>query len=154
MGICFPEHFIFLFGSMLFPLHARLGLPQLLSFGVIHCICGWPLNLVRTHFLHCSRGGERIASHNVIEDALHPLQMKHGFIFHMNKFMSFQHLPFNFLVGKLTLCYQLMTFAPWLMCSLSIPHEQIGFHVLLHLARWSWWWQFKQMKDFTTNDTQ
>ncbi len=67
--------------------------------------------------------------------------------------MSFQHLPFNFLVGELTLCYQLMTLAPWPMCSLLIPHEQIGFHMLLHLTRWSWWWWFKQMKDFTTNDS-
>lgn len=98
MGLCFPKHFIFLFGPMFSPLHTKLGLPQLLSIGVIHCICGWPLDLVRTHFLHCSHGGERIASHNVIQDAFPPLQMKHGFIFHKSKFMSFQHLPFNLFI--------------------------------------------------------
>lgn len=31
--------------------------PHLLTFGVIYCICGKPLNPTRIHFLCCSHGG-------------------------------------------------------------------------------------------------
>ncbi len=47
-------------------LYTSLGLPHPLTLGLIHYICGQPLNLVGTHFLCCSHGGEWIASHNVV----------------------------------------------------------------------------------------
>jgi hypothetical protein len=69
-----------------------------------------------------------------------------GFIFCMSKHMFFCHSSFSFLVGKLTSCYCLMEFTPWLMLSLLISPEQIYFHVLFHIVRWSQQWQQVKQK--------
>ncbi len=40
-----------------FTLCTKLGLPHPLTFKLIQCICGQPLNLVGTHLFYCSHGG-------------------------------------------------------------------------------------------------
>jgi hypothetical protein len=47
-----------------------------------------------------------------------------------------------------TLCFWLMTFAPWPMSSLLNQLEWTSFCVLHCFMRWPWQWQFKQRKDF------
>jgi hypothetical protein len=46
----------------------KLTIPHPLGLGLIHCICGQPLDLEGTHLLHCSHDGERIAFNDVIWD--------------------------------------------------------------------------------------
>ncbi len=47
-----------------------------------------------------------------------------GFIYHMNKLMSFHYFPFNLFVSGLTSCYQLMASTPSQMLSLFITPKQ------------------------------
>jgi hypothetical protein len=51
-----------------------------------------------------------------------------GLVFHMSKPMFFHPLPFNLFISGLTLCYQLMAFAPWRMLSCCWFHlNRFGF---------------------------
>lgn len=119
--------------SNVFPyaLCIKLGLPHPLVFRVTHYIGGQTLDLARNHLLCCSHGGKWIAPHDVIWNAF-TLIMRD--MFQMNKPMSFHHLPFNFLIGGLTSCYQLMTLTPRPMWSSSIPFNKFGF--LHYLISW------------------
>jgi hypothetical protein len=49
-------------------LHTRLGLSQPLILGVSHYICNQPLDPMGIHLLCCMHGGERMASHDVVQD--------------------------------------------------------------------------------------
>jgi len=48
MGFCLPSHSIFYLALnvFFFALCTKLGLPHLLAIGLIHCICGQPLDLI------------------------------------------------------------------------------------------------------------
>ncbi len=75
--------------------------------------CDQPLDPTRTHLLSYSPGGEWIASYHMIRDAFASiLEKKQGFMFRLNKHVSFHPLPFSLLIDRFTLCYQLITFAP------------------------------------------
>ncbi len=50
-------------------LWTKLGLSHPLVLGLTHYICGHPLNPMGIHLLHCTHGGEKTTSHNVIRDA-------------------------------------------------------------------------------------
>jgi hypothetical protein len=50
-------------------LHIRLGFPCPLTLKVTHCLYGQALNVVKSHLLICSHGGEWIASHDVVQNA-------------------------------------------------------------------------------------
>jgi hypothetical protein len=52
-----------------FVMHTRLGLPHSLTLGLSHCIYGQPLDLMGIHLFHCTHGGERMLSHDVVWDA-------------------------------------------------------------------------------------
>ncbi len=80
----------------------RLGLPHPLTLGLIHYICGQPLNLVGTHLLCCSHGREWIASHNVVQD-IYTSIVKDTW-FHVSKPMSFYYSLFKFFIDELTSC--------------------------------------------------
>jgi hypothetical protein len=54
------------FSSML---KKRLNLPHPLALGLTHCICVWLLNPMGIHLHCCTHGGERIASHDAIQNA-------------------------------------------------------------------------------------
>ncbi len=58
-----------------------------------------------------------------------PLRETCGFMFCMNKLMSFCHLHFCIFANGLTLCYHLMAFTPLLIWSLPIPPKHIWFCV-------------------------
>jgi hypothetical protein len=49
-------------------LHTRLGLSQPLILGVSHCICNQPLDPMGIHLLCCTHGGERMVSHDVVQN--------------------------------------------------------------------------------------
>ncbi len=83
-------------------LHIRLGVPHPLTLGLIHYICGQTLNLMGTHLLCCSHGGEWIASHNVVQNVFTSI-VKNTW-FHVSKPMSFYYPLFNFFFGGLTSC--------------------------------------------------
>jgi hypothetical protein len=40
-----------------------------LALGLSHCICNQPLDLTKIHLFYCAHGGERIASHDFVQDA-------------------------------------------------------------------------------------
>jgi hypothetical protein len=80
----------------------RLGLPHPLTLKLIHYICGQPLNLVGTHLLCCSHGGEWIASHNVVQNVFTSIVKDTWF--HVSKPMSFYYPLFNFFTNGLTSC--------------------------------------------------
>ncbi len=73
-----------------------------------------------------------------------PLWETQGFMFNVNKLMSFHCFPFKLFVNKLTSCYLLMAPTPWMMLSLLISFESIWFHVLLYFTRSLQQWQLKQ----------
>jgi hypothetical protein len=83
----------------------KFSFPHSLAFRLTKCICGQFLDIVKTHFLHCSHG----ETDCIPQCCLGYSQETWGFIFCMNKFTSCHYLPFNFLANELTLCYQLMS---------------------------------------------
>jgi hypothetical protein len=83
----------------------RLGLPHPLTFRLINCICDQPLNLTRTHLLHCYHGRERTTSHDVIQNVFVSITINVGFHVLHEKIRVLYHLPFSFIGNKLTLCY-------------------------------------------------
>jgi hypothetical protein len=50
-------------------LHIWLGLHHPLTLDLSYCICGQPLDAMGIHFLHCAQGGERMVSHDIVQDA-------------------------------------------------------------------------------------
>jgi len=60
-------------------LHIQLGLHHPLALGLSYCICGQPLDAMRIHFFHCAHGGERIVSHDVMQDAFASIAKDVGF---------------------------------------------------------------------------
>ncbi len=88
---------------------------------VTHYICGLPFDHVRTHLHCCSHGEEQITSHGINYISSHESKCFASTTkdtrFHVSQEipMYFHPFPFSLLVSKLTLCYQLMTFAPLLM---------------------------------------
>jgi hypothetical protein len=85
-----------------FVLCIRLGLPRPLTLRLIHYICDQPLNLVGTHLLCCSHGGEWIISHNVIQDVFTSIVKDTWF--HVSKPMFFYYSLFNFFPNGLISC--------------------------------------------------
>jgi hypothetical protein len=122
--------------SNVFPyvLCTKLGLPHPLVLRVIHCIGGQTLNLTWNHHLCCSHGGEWITSHDIIWNAF-AFTVRHiGLHVSSKQTYVLPPLPFNLFIDGLTLCYQLMTFTPWLMWSSSIPLNKFGF--LCYFISW------------------
>lgn len=124
-------------------LHTKLGLPHALVLELIHCICGQPLNLTKTHLLCYFHGGEHNASHNVVWDAFASI-MKYA-RFYVNKFMSFHHLPFNIhrQVDIMLLVDDIRTLANMVIVD---PTQAT---LVSHVSSWGWLqqWQFMQRKD-------
>ncbi len=58
-------------------MHIQLGLPHPLTFGLPHCICVQPLDLMG--FTFCGHGGEKTASHDVVQDAFEFIVKDGGF---------------------------------------------------------------------------
>jgi hypothetical protein len=94
-----------------FTLHIRLGLPHPLTLKVTHCLYGQPLNVVKTHLLLCSHGGEWIVSHDVVQDAFVSIAKDARFHDSHEQTHVLPPLPFSILINGLTLFYQLMAFA-------------------------------------------
>jgi hypothetical protein len=89
----------------------KLTIPHHLALGLIHCICGQPLNLEGTHLFHCSHDGEGI-TFNVIWDVFAFIMKDTRFHVLCEQTNVFFMPSFYFLIDMLTSCYQLMTFAP------------------------------------------
>ncbi len=92
-------------------LHIRLGFPRPLTFKVTHCLYGQLLNVVKTHLLLCSHGGEWIASHDLVQNAF--VSIAKDIRFHVSHEQT-HVLPspsLVFFINGLTLSYQLMAFA-------------------------------------------
>jgi hypothetical protein len=74
----------------------------------------WPtFKSYRDSFFRFSHGEDKSHPTMWFKIFLPPLRKTYGFMFHVNKPMSFHPFPFNLLVDRLTLCFFLMTFAPW-----------------------------------------
>ncbi len=52
-----------------FTLQTKLSLPRPLAFSFTHCIYDQTLDPMGIHLVHCAHGGERTASHDVVQDA-------------------------------------------------------------------------------------
>ncbi len=48
--------------------HTRLGFSYPLILGVSHYVCNQPLDFMKIHLLCCKHGGERTASHDVMQN--------------------------------------------------------------------------------------
>ncbi len=79
--VCLPSHPFFCLASnvFFFMMHIRLGLPHSLALGLSYCIYGQPLDLMGIHFFHCTHGGERMLSHDVVRDAFASITRYSGF---------------------------------------------------------------------------
>jgi hypothetical protein len=129
-------------------MHTNLGLFHPLALGLSHFIYGQPLDPMGIHFFNCTHGGEIMVSHDAMWDAFASIMKKFVFMLHVNKPTFFCLLPSNLHANGLTLCFQLMVFACWLMSSLLTPFVWTWFCMLHYFGGWPQWWQFKQRKDF------
>jgi hypothetical protein len=146
-GVWFFVHPIILFGFICFLLCIvhQVGLPHLVDLEYIRYIGCQLLDITGTHLFYCSHDGDQIIFHDAFETFLPPLWKTWRFMFHMNKLMSFCHLPFSFLANKLKLCYWLMHLH---FANIVIVNPKTWLCMLLHFIRWLWQWWLKQ-KDFT-----
>jgi hypothetical protein len=104
-------------------LWTRLGLPHPLVLGLTHCICGHSLNPMGIHLLHCTHGGERIASYNAIQDAFVSIVRDAGFhILHKQTHILWPP-SFQFFYRWVNIVCQLISFTLWPMLSLSTLFE-------------------------------
>ncbi|CAM6084315.1 unnamed protein product [Calypogeia fissa] len=60
-------------------LPVRLGLPHPGLLGQPSCVCGHPLDPVRTHILHCSHGSEWTATHDDLHNVLAAIARDAGY---------------------------------------------------------------------------
>jgi len=78
-------------------MHIRLGLPHSLALGFSHCIYAQPLDLMGIHLFHCTHGGERMLSHDIVRDAFASITRYSGFHVvheqtHVLLFLTFESL--------------------------------------------------------------
>jgi hypothetical protein len=119
-----------------FVIHTKLGLLHLLALGLSHCIYGQPLDPMGIHLFRYIHGGERMVSHDAMWDAF--TSIVKDVCFHVAHILLPPTLQFD--ANRLTLCFQLMVFACWLMSSLLIPFEWTWFCTLHYFEGWSQWW--------------
>jgi hypothetical protein len=60
-------------------LHTKLGLSHPLVLGVSHCVCNQPLDPMGIHLLYCEHGGERMTSHDVVQNVFTTIARNVGF---------------------------------------------------------------------------
>jgi hypothetical protein len=77
----------------------KLTIPHPLALGLIHCICGQPLDLEGTHLLHCSHDGERIAFNDVIWELFASIMKDTRFHVVHEQTNVFLYPPFIFLLA-------------------------------------------------------
>jgi hypothetical protein len=95
--------FYLTFDVFYYALCTKLGLSNLLTLMLIHCICGQPLNLVRMFV--APMVGNELHPMMLFRIPSFPSREMQGFVFHISKFMSFLHFPFNLFASELTSCY-------------------------------------------------
>jgi hypothetical protein len=78
----------------------KLGLSHLLTLMLIHCICGQPLYSTRMFIAPMVRN--ELHPMMLFKIPSFPLREMQDFMFHITKFMSFLHFPFNLLACELT----------------------------------------------------
>jgi hypothetical protein len=128
----FSFHMVFFFFGVLC---IELGLLHFLSFTLIQCICGqllYPMGTYLFFFFVVVLMVEKLFFMTWFRMFLHSLwEEMRGFMFCVNKFMSFHCFPFKLLVDELTLCYLLMAHTFWSMLSLLItkwlPKTTVAF---------------------------
>ncbi len=154
--ICLPNHPMLLFTSNYFFFYVvnQVSPFHLLTFGLIHCVCGQLLDPMGIHLLCCAHCGERLHLMMLFGMQLYPLQKMQGFTFCRSKPMFFHHLFFNPFVDESTLFYRWMVFAHWSMLSLLTPPEQIWYHKEFSLVVWLQEWLLRYQKDFIMAITQ
>jgi hypothetical protein len=94
---------------------------------------------MKIHLLRYVHGGERMASHDVVQNVF--LNTIKNAKFHVsgNKPMSFCPLSYNLRIIESTLCYWSMVSTHCQMLSSLTPLKLIWFHSLLFLM--GLWWQ-------------
>jgi hypothetical protein len=60
-------------------LHIQLGLHHPLALSLSYYICGQPLDAMGIHFFHCTHGGEKMVSNEVVQDAFASITRDVGF---------------------------------------------------------------------------